>query len=267
MIKAATIGKAAGGRIDRHDDRRRAQFRAPFQGNPAAALALNRDGDLGPEMGQHFFGVIARGFGLDHGCLARRIEPGEKHRRLDLRRGDRRAVDDRRRLAGPPDDDRAAPPLGLRQNLDAHQRERIENAAHRPLAQRSIAVEASGDPMAADHAHHQPRAGAGVAEVKRRIERQNGADAQTLDAPAPFAEPLDARAEGAAGFAGVQNVVALQQTADFGCPTGQQAEDEGAMRNRLVAGRPDASFERARARRGQRVRQILRQRQIQPLSR
>ena len=60
------------------------------------------------------------------------------------------------------------PPSALRQNFGAHQRQRIEHAAHRPLAQRGIAVEFGGDSMAADDAHHQPCAGAGIAEIERR---------------------------------------------------------------------------------------------------
>ena len=44
--------------------------------------------------------------------------------------------------------------------------ERLENAPHRPLAQRGVAVEGGGDAVPAHHAHHQPRAGAGVAEVE-----------------------------------------------------------------------------------------------------
>ena len=101
--------------------------------------------------------------------------------------------------------------------------------------------------MAADHAHHQPRAGAGVAEIERVARRENRADAEAADAPAPLADPLDAGAERAAGFAGAQHVVAFEQALDRGFAAAQQAEDEGAMRDRLVAGRAGAPSERAAA--------------------
>ena len=45
--------------------------------------------------------MVARGLRLDHRRRAARVEAGEQHRRLDLRRGDRRAIFDRRGLAGP----------------------------------------------------------------------------------------------------------------------------------------------------------------------
>ena len=78
---------------------------------------------------------------LDDRGRAARVEAGEQHGRLDLRRGDGRAVDDRRGLVGALQGDRAAPALGLGDDLRAHQLQRIEDAPHRPLAQRRVAVE------------------------------------------------------------------------------------------------------------------------------
>ena len=101
--------------------------------------------------------------------------------------------------------------------------------------------------MAADHPHHQPRAGAGVAEVECVARRKNRADAQAADSPAPLADPLDAGAERAASLACAQHVVAFEQSLDRRFTAAQQAEDEGAMRDRLVARRTDAPFERAAA--------------------
>ena len=48
---------------------------------------------------QHQFGVVAAGFGLDHGGDARRGQPRQQHRGLDLGRRHRRAVEDRQRIA------------------------------------------------------------------------------------------------------------------------------------------------------------------------
>ena len=63
--------------------------------------------------------------------------------------------------------DRTCAPMSL---------QRIEDAPHRPLAQRGVAVEGRGDSVAADDAHHQPRAGAGVAEIERLARRQDRAE-------------------------------------------------------------------------------------------
>jgi len=121
---------------------------------------------FGAEIGQHFFGVVAAGLALDHRGPAERVEAGEQHRRLDLRRGDRRAIFDRRRLGRSLEQDRTAAALALFEHLRAHQHQRIENAAHWPFPQRGVAIEPRRDPVAANHAHHQARAGAGVAEIQ-----------------------------------------------------------------------------------------------------
>ena len=71
---------------------------------------------LGAEMGQHLLGVVARRLGLDHRGDAARVEAGEQHGRLDLGRGDRRPVEDRRRIARAFQRDRTAAALRLGQN-------------------------------------------------------------------------------------------------------------------------------------------------------
>ena len=103
------------GRIGGNDDRIGPQFGAALERDLAPGLAFRRDFDLGAEMAQHFLGMVARGLGLDHRRRARRVESGEQHRRFDLRRGDWRAIDDRRRFARAAQHDRAAAAFGLRQ--------------------------------------------------------------------------------------------------------------------------------------------------------
>jgi hypothetical protein len=244
--------KGRRGRIGGHDDRIGPQLGAPFQRDPSPGVALHGDFDLGAEVTQHFLRVVARGFRFDHACGAVRVEAGEQHRRFDLRRGDRRPIDDRRRLARPAQDDRAAPALGLGKNLRPHQRQRIENAPHRAFAQRRIAVERRRDGMAAHHAHHQARSGAGVAEVERMLRRQQRADSHPRDAPVAFADARDLRAERLAGLAGAHHVVAFEQPFDFGNALAKQAEDKGAVRYRFVARGPHRAFERAAAAGGKR---------------
>ena len=127
-------------------------------------------------------------------------------------------------------------------------RERIEDAPHRPLAERGVAVEGRGDSVAADDAHHQPRAGAGVAEIEGFARRQDRAEPGPRIRHWPGPSALDDRAERPASLAGPQHVVAFEQPLDPGFATGEEAKQEGAMRDRLVARRPDPALERARAR-------------------
>ena len=169
-IRAATMGNAADEEVARNDHGRRTQFRPADERDPPP-LARRRDNDLRAEMGEHFLRVVARGLVFDHCGYTRRVEADEEDGRFDLRRGDGGAIFDRRGIAGALEDDRTAPAVGLRQNLGAHQPERVENAPHRPLAQRGVAVEGRRNSVAADDAHHQPTACAGVAEIERFARR------------------------------------------------------------------------------------------------
>ena len=153
-------------RVARNHHSRWTQFRPADECDPSPAL-LRRDSDLRAEIGKHFLGVVARGLAFNHGRRARRIEACEQDGRFDLGRGDGGAIFDRRGIAGALEDDRTAPAFSLRENLRAHEPQRVEDAPHRPLAQRSVAVEGCGDPMTADDPHHQAAARAGVAEIER----------------------------------------------------------------------------------------------------
>jgi lipopolysaccharide assembly protein A len=62
------------------------------------------------------------------------------------------------------------------------------------------------------------------------------ADADAGDLPAARAEAFDARAQRLAGLGGAQDVVALEQPLDRRLADGEEAEDQRAVRNRLVAG-------------------------------
>ena len=158
---------------------------------------------------------------------------------VDLRGGDRRAVEDRRRIEGAAQRDRAAPALRLLDHLHAHQQQRIEHAPHRPLAQRRVAVEGRGDSVAADHPQIISR------EPVPALPKSSAARGAEKIAPTPrpptrqrLADPLDAGAERAAGFARAQHVVAFEQALRWwGSPRLSRPKMKGAMRDRLVAGR------------------------------
>ena len=78
------------------------------------------------------------------------------------------------------------------------------------------------------------------------------ADADAVDTPGLIAGPLHARAERTHGIGGVQDVLAFQQPADGGFADRQGAQNQSAVRDRLVAGHPDASLDRAALAGGQR---------------
>ena len=149
------------------------------------------------------------------------------------------AILDRRGIACSLEQDGATAAVSLLQDLGAHQDEWIENSPHRPFAQRIVAVEARGDPVTADHAHHQARTRSGIAEIERIRRRQQCAKAHAADGPVAVAQALDVCAELRAGAAGVQHVLAFEQAGDLSLSHGEEAEQKGAMRYALVAGRAD----------------------------
>ncbi len=234
-------------RIGRHAHALRLQFRPALEHDAPAARAMRRDFQLGAEMDEHALGMIAGRFLLDQRGLARRREPAQQHRRFHLCRGDRALVLDRDRVARALELERQPAAFGLLHDLGAHARERIEHAAHRPLAQAGIAVEHHLDRMAGDDPQHQPRAGAGIAEIERRAGRQKRADARALHAPGPRSHALKLGPERATSADGGERIVPFQQALDPGLAHRQQAEHERAVGDRLVAGHANAALERARA--------------------
>ena len=104
------------------------------------------------------------------------------------------------------------PPSASDSTSHAHERQRIEDAPHGPLAQGGVAVERRLDGMAADNAHHQPRARAGVAEVEDALpaaRREPTPHPSTCQRPGASRSTFAPRAR--AGGGGAQHVVALQQ--------------------------------------------------------
>ena len=78
------------------------------------------------------------------------------------------------------------------------------------------------------------------------------AEAGPADPPAARREALDRRSQRLAGLARPQDVVALEQPLDHRFSASEQAEDEGAMGDRLVARRAEPPLERRPADRAQR---------------
>ena len=128
--------------------------------------------------------------------VARRVEPGEQHRRLDLRRGHRQAIADRHRLGRAGDRQRQAAAFA-RDEACADPAQRLDDAAHRPAAQRGVAGEEGGERMGGEQPHEEPRAGAGIAEIEHVVGLAQPADADAVDAPATVARRAPALAPSA----------------------------------------------------------------------
>ena len=77
---------------------------------------------------------------LDDGRGAGRMQPGEQHGRLDLRRGDRQAILDRQQVGRAAKGQRQRV-LAVLLDLQPHLLQRLEHAAHGPARQRGIAHE------------------------------------------------------------------------------------------------------------------------------
>ena len=91
--------------------------------------------------------------------------------------------------------------------------------------------------MAAHDTHHQPRAGAGIAEIEHLFGGEQGAEAGPFDPPLAIAQALDLRPQSAAGGGGAQHIIAFQQPLNGGHALGEQAEDDGAMGDGFIAWR------------------------------
>ena len=168
------------------------KFRLAGERDAPAVRAFVLDPHGRAEMAQHPLGVVARRLLLDHHGLARRREAGEQHRGLELRRGRRRLVDDRNRVARAGERERQPPALGDARGPRAHALERIEHAPHRPRAQRGIAVEGRGDRATRDRPDDQAAAGAGIAEIERSGRLREARDPDPVDAPGALSGAFDA---------------------------------------------------------------------------
>ena len=231
-ISAATIGNAA-------DDGSAGTMTPapcssgwPVSDDPAAVAAFVGHGDdLGAKMLQHQLGVVAAGLALDDRGDAGRGQSRQQHRRFDLRRGHRRAVDDRQRIARALQRQRQAAAVASASHPRAHQFQRIEHPPHRPAAQRGIAVEGRRDRAAGDRAHHQAASGAGIAEIERRLRLPRTRltpTPRTDQAISPLSSaPFDLRAQRLHRPGGIEHVLALEQARDSGFTNRQRAQESG----------------------------------------
>jgi hypothetical protein len=142
--------------------------------------------------------------------------------------------------------------VGRFEHAGAHAFQGIEHAPHRPLAQACVAVETGGHRGACHGAEHQPAAGTGITEIERRRRAHEAADADAVDAPDAVAAAFQPGTERAHHVGGVQHVLAFQEAFDRGLAHRQRPQDEGAVRDRLVARHAGAALQGATAAGGER---------------
>jgi hypothetical protein len=85
--------------------------------------------------------------------------------------------------------------------------------------------------MAADDAHHQAAARAGVAEIERFARRRKRPDPGAANSPCAGPETLGDCAQGMARLAGPEHIVALEQPLNLRLAAGKKAKQKRAMRD------------------------------------
>ena len=209
-------------------------MRASLQHNAAAMGAIWFTGDVRAEMTEHFLGMIARGFRFNDRRAAGAVEPCQQDGGFDLGGGDRGAIFNWRGVRRALQQNRAAATGRFFHYFSPHQHEGIENAAHRALAERGIAIKPCPDAMTANQSHHQTASSASIAKIQRVTGGEQRAKAGAVHAPAPATQRFDFCPQRRHGLAGVEHIVAFQQSLNPGFTGGQQAHDERAVRNGLV---------------------------------
>ena len=126
---------------------------------------------------------------------------------------------------------------------DAHLLQRGQDATHRPARQRGVADHLDRHVVAGDA---RPSSAACRCRRCRNRAVRRAAAGRRRRAPAPpsrsrsFVAAAPSCADDACG---VEHVLGLEQPGDAGAAGGERAEHQGAVRDRLVAGHPDAAGE------------------------
>jgi hypothetical protein len=146
------------------------------------------------------------------------------------------------------------PPAFTAQKPRAETRQRLDDPAHRPTAQRRVAGDEGGERVGGENAEQEPRRGAGIAEIDHILGLGQTADPDPVDAPAPVFAALDPGAHRTQRGGGGQHVLAFKQTLDLGASDRESTQHQRPVRHRFVAGHSDPAREgRLRTQRRQRL--------------
>src|SRR6185437_11890484 len=96
-------------------------------------------------------------------------------------------------------------------------------------------------------------AGAGIAEIERRRRLGEPRNADAVQAPRAHIGALDVCSKGAYGLAGIEHVLAFEQTGNARLADRKRTENERAVRDRFVARHAHTALQRAGTAGGQRL--------------
>ena len=130
------------------------------------------------------------------------------------------------------------PALGCTLNIRAHQAQRLDHPAHRPLAQGYIAGQFAVEPLPRQQTGNKPHAGARVAHVQWCRRRLQTVQANTVYSHFSILGTVDNHAQGAECRHGGQGIFTFQEAADPRCTLGESAEHDRAMGDGFVPGYP-----------------------------
>ena len=232
-----TSGNEEGGRggVARDCGFNAREFLAAKQRDGAGLTGAARDAYFRAEAAQHAFGMVAGGFCLFDDRCAVGIEAGQHDGGLDLGGGLRRGIGDglKRGRTGQAEGE-AAVRFGC--VGEAHLAQGRQDAVHRAGAEAGITAKFCGEGVPGHQAHHQARAGAGIAEIERGGGGGEAASACARDLPLTSARARDRCAEGLHRRARAQDVITFQKAGEMAGAVRNAAHDERAMTAGLVAG-------------------------------
>ena len=197
-----------------------------------------------PAAREHVLGVVARRQRLlDRRLAALGEQPGEEHGGLHLRARDRELVRDRP-CSAPPSTVSGARPSVV-STVAPICRERLGDPLHRARAERLVAGELEAALLAGEQAGQQAHQRAGVAAVDRRVRRAQPAQAGAGDAQRRRVVLVDLgrRARGPPRSS-TRCRRSGRSRGSRVSPSATAAEQDGAVRDRLVAGHGDVARER-----------------------
>ena len=185
---------------------------------------------------QHQFGVVAACLGLDHGGDAGRSEPRQQHRGFYLGRGHRRPVEDRQRIARAVEGQRQPAAFSLSPtrapiNSRGSSTRRIGRERSEASPSKTAVI---GQPATAPITSRHP-----VPELPKSsgtCGSREACDADTAHLPGEIAGSLDLRAQRPHRLGGIEDVFALQQAGNAGFADRKRPQNQGTVRDRLVAG-------------------------------
>ena len=185
------------------------------------------------ETAQHPLAVVATDARLRHPRRAVGEQPGEQQRRLQLRARHRQGVINAMQRAAMNNQRRRTRLAGG--DFRAHQGERLGDAAHWPLHQRTVADQHTIKRLPGKHARKQTHTGAAVADIQRRDRRAQPVQPRTVNRHPPGAVVDNLHPHRLKCAHGGETILAFKKTADLGRPLCQRTEHHCAVGNGLVA--------------------------------